>query len=216
MLAAFECIDYGGKTRLISRVMAHLLANDVDYLSVREPGGFSNLLRDYAINECGGEHERAIMMAADRILTHNKLIKPYLKRNQDKRPLILSDRCYLTSLVYQGAMVNREVLFDISEMHDRLFAEGALVAPDIIFIIRPNINDIIERMTNAPKDGKLDATETLDHDVLVARDKAYSEFAEGGLYDDMLDHASPKIVEIFETDLDKQLDIVMEHINTCV
>lgn len=212
MIVAFEGIDYSGKSRLMDRVIAHLISQDVDYLSVREPGGYSNLLRDYAINECSGEYERSVMMLADRILTHNKVIKPYLKRNQDKNPLVLSDRCYLTTLVYQGMVIDYDDYCGLCKTHDRLFAEGAILPPDVIFIIRPNIDDVISRMTDKPKGGKLDATETTDRDNLIRRDENYLKTATGGVYD-LIKSISPKIVEITEDDLEKQLAIVLEYIS---
>lgn len=214
MYIAFEGIDYSGKTRLMNRVMLHLTSLDRDYTSVREPGGFSSLLRDYAIDNCTSEYERAVMMLADRILTHNKVIKPYLKRNEGKSPIILSDRCYLTSLVYQGAMSGYNELMDVVDMHDRLFEDDVLVQPDIIFLIRPDIDDVIERMTSSPKGGKLDATETLDREELVLRDEAYGSFATGGGYALLLDSTGPKIVEICATDLDEQLATVMRYLKS--
>lgn len=212
MILGFEGLDYGGKSRLIEYIRSALAERGRDHLTIREPGGFSSLLRDYAIEDSTCESERAVMMLADRILTHGKVVKPYIKRHQDKEPIILSDRCYMTSLVYQGAMVGPEAVNEIAKMHAGLFAEKVILPPDVVFIIRPSINDVIKRMTNNPKDGKLQSTETLHKATLFARDQAYGQFKPGGMYEKVIPGVSPKIVEIFTDNIEAQLAIVMEYI----
>lgn len=212
MYIALEGVDYCGKTRLLNQLCLTLKEIGEEPLVIREPGSYTQVIRDHVLEHCSDEFERAVMMLGDRILTHRQVIKPYLHLCQTRgnTPLIISDRCYLSSLVYQGVLCDD--LVPIAEMHERLFASNVLVAPDHIFVIQPTTDEVIDRMRAYRKGAVLDKTETENRAIIAARQEAYHEMTAGGVYDRILGSSTPNIVEIHTQDLSEQVKFITEYL----
>jgi dTMP kinase len=125
MYVSFEGIDGSGKTKVSTA-----LSNRLGAQLVREPSHFSTgtLLRSVL----KGESERlcelsmAYLFAADRAELIEKVINKYLEAGQ----LVISDRCFLSTVCYQGTVGNLSSL-DILQIHNLVKKPDAIIILDI-------------------------------------------------------------------------------------
>jgi dTMP kinase len=102
LFIAFEGIDGCGKTTLINNVYKNLTASSFPALLTKEPGGtpfgqkLRAILQDPSIKLAS--LTEILLFAADRTEHRIQVIDPALTDGQ----IVLSDRTYLSSIVYQG------------------------------------------------------------------------------------------------------------------
>lgn len=107
---SFEGLDRTGKTTQISELSEYLLANGVDSVVTREPGGsqLGRTLREVLLSSGSppvNMKAEALLYAADRAQHVADVILPALQRGA----VVLSDRFVDSSLVYQGFAGGLEV-----------------------------------------------------------------------------------------------------------
>ncbi|MDO5048169.1 MAG: dTMP kinase [Anaerococcus sp.] len=124
----FEGPDGSGKSTVLREVKKRLLADGLDIVDIREPGGtvISEKIRDIIIdndNKKMTSRCEALLFAASRAQLVEEKVRPLLKAGK----IILSDRFVLSSLLYQG--VGRGLgIEDVKKIND--FAIGGL-SPDL-------------------------------------------------------------------------------------
>lgn len=102
MFISFEGVDGAGKTTQIKKFAKYLEDKGVDFIQVREPGGtnFSELIREILLDpevEMSNRSELLLFESARADLV-DKVIKPAL----DKGKVVISDRFYDSTTVYQS------------------------------------------------------------------------------------------------------------------
>jgi dTMP kinase len=134
----FEGGEGAGKTTQIARLTAALVAQGLDVLTTREPGGTAvgqairSLLLDPATGDLAPATE-ALLYAADRAEHVAAVIRPALEDGT----LVISDRYVDSSLAYQGA--GRSLRLDDVDLISR-WATGALVPTlTIVLDIDPRV-----------------------------------------------------------------------------
>ncbi|CBY92035.1 thymidylate kinase [Mycoplasma haemofelis str. Langford 1] len=106
LFVVFEGIDGSGKTTLIKALKGSKKISEAyrEILFTYEPGGkdntFGNKIRDLILREGNSlsEKTQALLFLASRSEHLEKIIQPAL----DREALIICDRYYLSTLVYQG------------------------------------------------------------------------------------------------------------------
>ncbi|MDO4594821.1 MAG: dTMP kinase [Tissierellia bacterium] len=128
----FEGSDGSGKTTVISKLIQKFKKENIDIISLREPGGtaISEKIREILLNVDNDKlsyKAECLLFAASRAQLVDEVIKPKLKENK----LILCDRFILSSLLYQGIGRNLGInkVRDINE-----FATGGL-KPDLTIFL---------------------------------------------------------------------------------
>lgn len=125
LYVSFEGIDGSGKTK-VSKALAHRLGAHL----VREPSHFSTgaLLRSVLTGESDrlSELSMAYLFAADRAELIDKVISPSLSEGN----LVISDRCFLSTVCYQGTVGNLDP-DDILQIHKLIRKPNAIIILDI-------------------------------------------------------------------------------------
>lgn len=113
----FEGIDGSGKTTLIAQVFKNLTELGHDTIKTREPGGtpagqaIRTLLQHSPVALT--PLTEALLFAADRSEHIHSVVKPALAKNC----IILSDRTYISSLVYQTeANITQKTILEINNI----------------------------------------------------------------------------------------------------
>lgn len=121
---ALEGPDLAGKTAQMDRLEQWLIEDDIPYLRVAEPSydGIGALIR--TLIRTGETNERSISMlyAADRLDLWERKIEPALREGK----VVISDRCFLSSMVYQGSALGNEWT---------RFVNSHMTYPDLIVIL---------------------------------------------------------------------------------
>lgn len=148
---ALEGIDGSGKSTLAKLLAARLKAEypHREIIAVREPGNSSmgTQLRSLAIgNSSYSASTRALAIALDRALHIEENIIPALHREA----IIVSDRCFLSSLVYQSYAEGLTMLA-VSQTCD--LAIGG-VTPDLVLWIDTPVEVAISRLTASQARGR--------------------------------------------------------------
>ena len=141
MFVSFEGLDGCGKTTQARLLAEALVAEGVEVVSTREPGGtpLGDQIRDLVLH---GDHvtpwaEAALYVAA-RAQHVDQVIRPALERGAT----VVCDRYLDTSVAYQGA--GRELGFDtILELN--LLAVGGLV-PDRTVLVEIDVETALARV----------------------------------------------------------------------
>ena len=130
LYVAFEGIEGCGKTTLANLFCNWLKQKGERVVLTREPGGtdLGRRLRELLLFSDPSPMAELFIFLADRAEHIKKLVKPSL----DAGLWVVSDRCFLSTLAYQG--YGRGIL-DLDRLRDlcRLSAGG--LVPDLIFLI---------------------------------------------------------------------------------
>lgn len=139
MYIAIEGQDCAGKTDLISRLSSEFEQRDIAHSLMREPGQTSvgKELRRLMLNNEMSRDSRLLLMMADRVQSMQEVVIPTLA--EDK--WILSDRCFLSTVAYQGAGEGVPQKL-ISLLHGHFLA----TAPDLILVLDVTIETAQKRM----------------------------------------------------------------------
>ena len=127
----FEGGEGSGKSTLIQNLKNYLDAHKVDYVITREPGGLKlcedirNILK-YSTEKIGLRAELLLFSAS-----RAQLVDDFIKPNLDAGKLVLCDRFYDSTRVYQGYAANVD---DDEVMKITNFATAGLV-PDLTFYL---------------------------------------------------------------------------------
>ncbi len=146
LFVGFEGIDGSGKTTLITLVLQILTNLGYETLKTREPGGTPagqaiRTLLQHATVELSPLTE-AFLFAADRTEHIASVIKPALKRGD----IILSDRTYISSLVYQtDQKLTRATIEEIN----RIALQGCY--PDLVVYVDIQPEDARKRFMQRPE-----------------------------------------------------------------
>ena len=146
LFVGFEGIDGSGKTTLIAQVLQNLEVLGLSALKTREPGGtlagqaIRNLLQ-HATVELSPLAE-AFLFAADRTEHIGMVVKPAMKRGG----IVLSDRTYISSLVYQTeATLTRQTIEEIN----RIALQGCY--PDLVIYVDLSPEQARDRFMQRPE-----------------------------------------------------------------
>lgn len=194
MFICFEGIDGAGKSTQARMLQQRLAAAGYKVELVADPG---TTKIGTAIRQLLLDNDGPITPAAQMLLfsAARAELSAYVRQQMRKKTVIICDRWFLSTLVYQGVMnrIPTESLFDIFEMSN-------CVVPDLCFLLDLDPRDAKKRI-GKPRD-RYERKSMADREVM--RD-AYLEFA--GL--DFADRT-----EIVEAE--KPVDIMHKQIYTIV
>ncbi len=129
---AVEGIDGSGKSTVTRALVETLQARGVPVVAVREPGGTpaGEAIRSIVLGRGFqlDDWTEALLFAAARAQLAADVVAPAL----DRGDLVVSDRCYFSSLAYQGA--GRGLGVDVVRAVNEAGLRG--VVPDLIVLLR--------------------------------------------------------------------------------
>ena len=162
----FEGADGSGKSTQLKQLFKYLKAKGIPCVSTREPtdSPFGALLRSCLTGRLEtNEHTVAALFAADRLdhilNTHNGILKLL-----DEGITVLSDRFYLSSLAYNGGMVESEWVYALNEPAMKA------VRPDLTLFIDLSTEESFRRVARR---GETERYETLEKQRLI-RERYFS------------------------------------------
>jgi len=162
MFVTFEGLDGSGKSTQAELLRAWLVADGLDVVATREPGGteLGEKLRDLVLH--GGHVSpwaEALMYAAARAQHVDEVIRPALERGAT----VICDRYVDSSVAYQG--VGRELGLD--RVLDLNLAAVDSLMPDRTFLLELDVEAVGERLRG-------------EHDRLEREPMAFFERAAAG------------------------------------
>lgn len=146
LFVAFEGIDGSGKTTLIAHVQQALSEQGNAVIKTREPGGTPagqaiRTLLQHSVAEISPLAE-AFLFAADRTQHIATVVKPAIAQGK----IVLSDRTYISSLVYQTeAHLSRQTIEDIN----RIALQGCY--PDLVVYVDIEPEEARKRFMQRPE-----------------------------------------------------------------
>ena len=152
-LVTFEGGEGAGKSTLIKNLCEYLDNNNIDYLKVREPGGLPVCEK---IREIVKYSEEPICKSAELLLfsaSRAQLVAGFIKPKLSEGKVIICDRFYDSSRVYQGyaSDIDDEVVMQITN-----FATGGLV-PQVTFFLDIDPQVAFERKGGRDKGDRIEA-----------------------------------------------------------
>ncbi len=165
---AFEGIEGCGKTTLAHMTYRWLKESGIDTILTREPGGtlVGAKLREIVLNESVSPFCELFLYLADRAEHTEKILKSALSSGK----WVVSDRCFLSTLAYQG--YGRK-LMDIEKLKDLNAVAIQNIAPHIIFVIDIDPAISLKRLN------KKDRIESEDLDFHKRVRRGYLELSKG-------------------------------------
>ncbi len=166
----FEGTEGSGKTTLLKEIFEYFKAHNITVYQTREPGGtvVSEAIRKVIMDYEMDPTTEALLYAASRNEHVKKVIKPRLQNNE----IIICDRFYDSSLVYQG--LGRGLGIDYVLKLNREYALNG-VNPDLTFLLLLNPKDGLNRIkTNARNVNRFDNEKLEFHEYIY---KGYVELA---------------------------------------
>lgn len=171
---AIEGVDGSGKSTQIDRVFK-LLAKSRKVVRTREPGGteWGQKLRELMLN--GGTNNEislALAMFSDRVETAQNVIKPALLDDN----IVIADRCWLSTLAYQGISPLRyQTIENICRSLSPFLFEPAYIflldVPVDVAMSYSKKKDVFERsgtgFYNSVRTRYLEIAESMPHSVFV-------------------------------------------------
>jgi dTMP kinase len=129
-LIVFEGADNLGKTTQIDALFSYLRKKNINVMKTREPGAtnLGSKIREILLNSTEKIPPKAqlLLFQADRNIHSENILKPYLEKGY----IILCDRFYLSTLVYQHKLngTSENAVYDLNA-----FSTDYLV-PDKVFV----------------------------------------------------------------------------------
>ncbi|MGL5253506.1 MAG: dTMP kinase [Brevinema sp.] len=146
LFIVFEGIECSGKSTQADMLARYCLSHDIPFVSVREPGStpFGEKVRSLVLQENCSPEAEFLAFSASRAQLISEIITPSMAQQK----VIICDRFFYSSLVYQGFArgLHMESLQLVSQ-----FATGGLV-PDFTFLI--NLNFDVAQKRLAVKKGR--------------------------------------------------------------
>ena len=167
----FEGGEGCGKTTLIQNVKNYFDEHNVNYVLTREPGGLKvceeirNLVKYSTEPIC--KNAELLLFSASRA----ELVENYLRPNLEAGKIVLCDRFFDSTRVYQGYAngVDDEVVMQITN-----FATGGLV-PDITFFLDIDPKVAFERKGGQDKGDRIEERDLSYHNLVR---EGYKKIAE--------------------------------------
>ena len=112
-----------GKSTQIKTIEKYLLANNIDYVLTREPGGtsFRESIRSIILDKANGTHELtdSLLFYAARYENYRKIINPALEAGKT----VICDRFHYSTLIYQGIVGKNSMVRDLHKIFDPIFSQ---------------------------------------------------------------------------------------------
>ena len=112
-----------GKSTQIKTIEKYLLANNIDYVLTREPGGtsFGESIRSIILDKANGTHELtdSLLFYAARYENYRKIINPALEAGKT----VICDRFHYSTLIYQGIVGKNSMVIDLHKIFDPIFSQ---------------------------------------------------------------------------------------------
>jgi len=116
LLISFEGLDGSGKTTQVMMLGFWLQERGIDYIATREPGGteLGIAIRKLILEppEAIDSLAEAFLFQADRAQHFAKIVLPSLRSGK----VVITDRCFDSSIAYQGRLLDIEMLDWMSRM----------------------------------------------------------------------------------------------------
>lgn len=196
-LVTFEGGEGCGKSTQVKKFIEYLLQNKYDFISTREPGGtpFGEKVRQisqYDDEELDAKVE-ALLIGASRCKLVQDVVSPALQQGK----IVVMDRFYDSSLVYQGyAGSNGKILKDVKAITK--IAVGK-IRPNLTFFLDITPENGIERKA---KKSTLDRYERKDKDYHTRVREGYLTLAKLNKDRYVVIDANKPIEEIFNIIVD--------------
>lgn len=147
---AFEGPDVVGKSSLIAMAKNYFISKNIAVQLTREPGGNETAeeLRKIILNNELNKVSEALLFAAARIESIDNKVIPLINEGN----VVLSDRCYISSIVYQG--YGNNIFHLVKDIHERTVTRNR--DPELILIFDLNDEEaekrLLNRFKNLPED----------------------------------------------------------------
>lgn len=164
-----EGADGLGKSTQINNIVEHLTRKKhEECVAIREPGitannsdSFPEALRRLIMSTSDlSKEEELLLLDAIRLYNTRKYIQPAL----DSGVYLVSDRCFISSLVYQTLPINKSK--DYMERIKTYIGEGKLILPDLVIFLTLNDEDdvkpIVNRIKHRSDNNRFDSEQAID------------------------------------------------------
>lgn len=145
MFIAIEGMDLAGKSTFTNRLKENLEGLGFKVLLTREPGGVDpncSKIRDILVNNDLDQMTQMLLFQANRTLHNNNIIKPAL--HGEDNVIVISDRYYLATYVYQHDVVKLAKEISIKANHEE---------PDLTVVVWADEKTTRERMAKRSEEG---------------------------------------------------------------
>ena len=195
---AFEGAEAVGKSTQIKLLSKAFHNAKLDNILSREPGGCApaEKIRDLIFNNHFNKISELLLFFASRHENIENIIKPNLQKNIS----VLCDRFVLSSLVYQGILLNIPIE-NILELH-KLYNNNLF--PDLTIIIDIKPENCLLRLQNRPHNNKIDAKPKEFHEQIIESFRNYRNI-----------YPAPTICIDGNKDIYALHKEIVENINTC-
>ena len=136
---AFEGIEGSGKSTHVKFAEEFLKAKGVSFITTFEPGAtpLGKRLREMILHEDMDPFTELLLYIADRKEHIKQIIKPAINKGM----WVISDRCFLSTLAYQG--YGRGLNIKLIEKLNEVATEG--IEPDLIILLDLDVESALKR-----------------------------------------------------------------------
>jgi len=153
LFITFEGVECSGKSLQSRLLLEYCLKHNIPSLLVREPGStkVGEDLRSILLNQYCTPLTEFFILSASRTQLTETIIKP----NLDQNLIVISDRYFHSSLIYQGygRNLNSDELKYISQIATQN------LHPNITFLLNPSFDEAQKRLQTKHSKGDLDRIE---------------------------------------------------------
>ncbi len=150
-LIVFEGIEGSGKTTLINYISKELKNKKINFIKVREPGGYINSekIRKLILNKKNKFNKFTDLMLYFAARSEN--IENLIRKNYNKK-IILLDRFTDSTLAYQhyGMGLNKQLILKIN----KILLKG--IKPKLIFLNLVNMKNLVKRLGSRKNQNRYD------------------------------------------------------------
>lgn len=160
-LIIFEAVDGAGKTTQLELAIQELKAQGYNVVSTREPGGtdIGEKIRELLLSDTIRDKTTEAFLFASARTEHNLKIRNWIKQGK----IVLCDRHYLSSLVYQGEKLSPYVVKQINSFPNLILSSNNIEANYVLLDI--NKESFIKRLNGRDEKNHFDLelTETFEN-----------------------------------------------------